>query len=45
VEDEVAVGEGAALGVLAGEADVDALGQQGAEGERLGLAEVDRAAL
>ena len=45
VEDEVAVGEGAALGVLAGEADVDALGQQRAEGERLGVAEVDPALL
>ena len=45
VEDEVAVGEGAALGVLAGEADVDALGQQRGEGERLGLAEVDPALL
>jgi hypothetical protein len=45
VEDEVAVGEGAALGVLAGEADVDAVGQQRAEGERLGLAEVDPALL
>ena len=39
----MAVGEGAALGVLAGEADVDAFGEQRAEGERLGLAEVDPA--
>ncbi len=39
------MGEGAALGVLAGEADVDALGQQRAEGERLGVAEVDPALL
>ena len=45
VEDEVAVGEGAALGVLAGEADVDALGQQRGEGERLGVAELDPAVL
>src|SRR5207342_2425496 len=45
VEDEVAVGEGAALGVLTGEADVDAVGQQRAEGQRLGLAEVDPALL
>ncbi len=43
VQDEVAVGEGAALGVLAGEADVDALGQQRGEGQRLGVAEVDAA--
>ena len=41
----MAVGEGAALGVLAGEADVDALGQQRGEGERLGVAEVDAALL
>ena len=43
VEDEVAVGEGAALGVLAGEADVGALGQQRGERERLGVAELDPA--
>ena len=41
----MAVGEGAALGVLAGEADVDALGQQRGEGERLGVAELDPALL
>ena len=41
----MAVGEGAALGVLAGEADVDALGQQRGEGERLGVAEFDPAVL
>ena len=44
VEDEMAVGEGAALGVLAGEADVDAVGEQRGEGERLGVAELDPAA-
>ena len=43
VEDEVAVGEGAALGVLAGEADRDALDEQARERERLGLAPVDAA--
>ena len=37
--------EGAALGVLAGDADVDALGQQRAERQRLGVAELDAAAL
>ena len=33
--------EGAALGVLAGEADRDALDEQACEGKRLGLAPVD----
>ena len=36
------VREGAALGVLPGEADVGALGQQRGEGERLGVAVLDR---
>ena len=43
VEDQVAVGERAALGVLAGEPDVRALGQQRGEGEALGVAELDPA--
>ena len=44
VQDEVALAEGAALGVLAGEADRRALGEQRAVGERLGVRPVDRAA-
>ena len=44
VEEQVAVGEGAALGVLAGQADMRALGQQRGVGERLGVAELDQAA-
>ena len=43
VEDEVAVGERAALGVLAGEADRDAVLEQRGVGERLALAPVDPA--
>ena len=43
VEDEVAVGERAALGVLPGEPDGDPLPQQRGEGERLGVAPVDPA--
>ena len=43
VQGEVAVREGAALGVLAGEPDVGALGQQRGERERLGVAELDLA--
>src|SRR5439155_20008715 len=45
VEDVVAVREGAALGVLAGETDRDALDQQACERERFGLAPVDAALL
>ena len=45
VEDEVAVRERAALGVLAGEPDRDALDEQAGERERLGLAPVDAALL
>jgi len=37
VQDEVALAERAALGVLAGEADRDALGEQRGEGQRLGV--------
>ena len=37
VEDQVALAEGAALGVLAGQADRDPLGQQRGEGQRLGV--------
>jgi hypothetical protein len=44
VEDGVAVAEGAALAVLAGEADGFALEDEGAEGEGLGETPVDRAA-
>ena len=43
VQHEVAMRERAALGVLAGQADRDAVGQQRAEGERLGVAPVDAA--
>ena len=43
VEHEVAVRERAALGVLAGEADRDAVAQQRGERERLGVAPVDAA--
>ena len=43
VEDEVAVREGAALGVLPGEPDRDPLAQERAVRERLGLAPVDPA--
>jgi len=39
VEDEVALAEGPALGVLAGQADRDPLGQQRGEGQRLGRLE------
>ena len=39
----MAVGERPALGVLPGEPDVGALGQQRGEGERLGVAVLDRA--
>src|SRR5437764_1798651 len=45
VEDVVAVREGAALGVLAGESDRDPLHEQARERERLGLAPVDPALL
>ena len=45
VEDEVAMGERAALGVLAGQPDGGALEQQAREGERLGLTPVDPALL
>ena len=45
VEHEVTLREGAALGVLSFEAYVDAVGQQRAEGEGLGLAAVDPAFL
>jgi hypothetical protein len=41
VEDEVALGERAALDVLAGQADRHALGQQRGERERLGVRPVD----
>ena len=41
----MAVGERSTLGVLAGEADRDALDEQRAEGERLGLPPVDAAFL
>ena len=43
VQDRVAVGEGAALGVLARDADRDPLDEQAREGERLGLPPVDPA--
>ena len=43
VQDEVALAEGAALGVLAGEADRRALDEQRREGERLGVRPVDAA--
>jgi hypothetical protein len=43
VEHKVAVREGPSLGVLAGEPDVDVLGEQRGEGERLGVAELDPA--
>ena len=43
VEDEVAVGERSALGVLAREADRDAFDEQARECERLRLAPVDSA--
>ena len=43
VQDGVPVREGPALGVLAGEPDRDALGEQARERERLGLAPVDPA--
>src|SRR5262245_8158953 len=43
VQDDVAVGEGAALRVLAGQADRDALDEQAREGERLRVAPVDAA--
>ena len=43
VEHEVAVGERAALGVLAGEAHGDPVLEQGRVGERLALAPVDPA--
>ena len=41
VQDEVALGEGAALGVLAGQPDRDPVGQQRGERERLGVGPVD----
>ena len=41
VQDHVALAEGAALGVLSGEAQRDALGQQRGKGERLGVRPVD----
>ena len=43
VQDEVAVREGAALAVLPGHADRDALGEEARERERLGLAPLDAA--
>ena len=43
VQDEVPVRERAALGVLAGQPDRDALDEQRREGERLGVAPVDAA--
>ena len=43
VQDEVALAEGAALGVLAGEPDRDSLGQQRGERERLGVRPLDPA--
>src|SRR5438046_2783649 len=43
VERQVAVGEGAALGVLAGEADRRPLGEKRGEGERLRVPVLDRA--
>jgi hypothetical protein len=44
VQDQVALAEGAALGVLAGQADRRALGQQRRERERLGVRPVDAGA-
>ncbi len=43
MQDHVALGERPALGVLAGQADRGALGQQRGEGERLGVGPVDPA--
>ena len=43
VEDQMALGERASLGVLAGQPDRNALGQQGCEGERFRVGPQDAA--